>query len=238
MPQILDLQHSADRKADFGRNRKSSYRERQAPDSNSSQGVELAAQLLKAVGAAPQSKPKLKKLLQDLGIGLVVRARATLPKSSEASILQHTIPEEAETVTAGGVSEPTAFNPIQEGLKALDRIREAEGGSMTGAELLRHHHLTSATLHRRRKEHRIVFWQDARHDFHYPVWQFTATGSLVPGIQDVLRIFKSEDATRVMRYFLGRRGQLGNKTPLECLKAGCKSNVIEHACRHYAENTW
>jgi hypothetical protein len=206
---------------------------------NSPAGIEpemlLLKKLLEAVGAAPKSKPELENLLQDLGIGLVVRRNV---ESRESTKPQHTPIVREDMVPVGELSEAAAFDPVQEGLKTLARMRDAEGGSMTGAELLRHYHLTPATLHRRRKEHRIVFWQDARHGFHYPVWQFTATGSLIPGIQEVLRIFKSGNSTRVMRYFLGRRGQLEDKTPLECLRSGDKSKIIEHASRHYAEDTW
>lgn len=120
----------------------------------------------------------------------------------------------------------------------IARMRDAEGGSRTGAELFKLYSLTPSTLHRRRKEHRIVFWRDAKHDFHYPVWQFTASGSLLPGVQEVLQIFRSADESRVLAYFLTERNQLDNQSPLTCLRNGEVDKVTAHAGHHHAENTW
>jgi hypothetical protein len=98
--------------------------------------------------------------------------------------------------------------------------------------------LSSATLHRRRKEYRIIYWRDARHNFHYPQWQFTPTGALLPGIQEVLELFMSQDEWRVMRYFLGPRAQLSGLRPLDLLRQGKMEEVLAHAKIHVAEDIW
>lgn len=130
------------------------------------------------------------------------------------------------------------FDPRAKGLELVEKTKLAEGGAWSGSDLNRHFKLTPATLHRRRKEHRIVFWRDARHAFFYPKWQFTETGALLPGIEEVLGAFKSSDEWRIMRYFLTPRYQLGGKRPLDLLRAGEVEKVVPHAHAHAAEGSW
>lgn len=130
------------------------------------------------------------------------------------------------------------FDPEAAGRRLVEQMQAAEGGAWTGAELLARFGLTPAVLHRRRKEHRIVYWRDARHEFHYPRWQFTPTGALLPGLQEVLQLFRSHDEWRVMSYFLGQRPALDHRRPLDLLREGDTERVLEHARVHAAENTW
>jgi len=131
-----------------------------------------------------------------------------------------------------------SLSPQKVGERIVAELQIAEGGAWSGLELKEKFNLTPAVLHRRRKEKRIVYWRDARHDFFYPRWQFTESGATLPGIQEVLQIFRSEDEWRVMRYFLGTRKQLSNRRPLDMLRSGETEKVIAHARDHAAENTW
>jgi hypothetical protein len=130
------------------------------------------------------------------------------------------------------------FSPQEAGKRIVLDLQAAEGGAFSGAELKESFKLTPAVLHRRRKERRIIYWRDSRHDFFYPRWQFTPTGALLPGIQDILQTFKSDDEWRIMRYFLSPRKQLNNQRPLDMLRAGEIEKVMAHARNHGAENTW
>jgi hypothetical protein len=137
-----------------------------------------------------------------------------------------------------GASAP-GFDPNAAGERLVEEMKTAEGGAWTGRDLQGgHFQLTPATLHRRRKEHRIIYWRDARHNFHYPKWQFAPGGALLAGIQDVLAIFQSQDEWRVLRYFLGPRSQLGGLRPLDLLRQGENDQVLAHARIHAEENTW
>ena len=130
------------------------------------------------------------------------------------------------------------FDPEAAGKRAVQQLKHAEGGAWTGAELQERFGLTAAVLHRRRKEYRIVHWRDAKHDFHYPRWQFTPAGALLPGLQEVLQTLASDDEWRLMSYFLGRRQQLDDRRPLDLLRAGEQERVLAHAKLHAQENTW
>jgi hypothetical protein len=132
-----------------------------------------------------------------------------------------------------------AFDPGAAGEQLVAEMQAAEGGAWTGQELQgAHFQLTSATLHRRRKEHRIIYWRDARHNFHYPKWQFTPGGALLPGIQEVLELFQSADEWRITSCFLGKRSQLDDLRPLDLLRHGEVNKVLAHAQIHAEENTW
>lgn len=132
----------------------------------------------------------------------------------------------------------SSFSPQAAGERIVGEMQGAEGGAWSDAEFREKFGLTSAVLHRRRKEHRIVYWRNAKNDFFYPRWQFTETGALLAGIQEVLQLFQSQDEWRIMRYFLGPRKQLGEQRPLELLRAGEIEKVLAHAQDHAAENTW
>ncbi|HEY5892657.1 MAG TPA: hypothetical protein VIT91_05445 [Chthoniobacterales bacterium] len=143
-----------------------------------------------------------------------------------------------KAVPAPAKSLPKAFDPFETGRKAVALMQQAEGGAWIGTELEARFGLTPANLHKRRAEHRIVWWKDARNRFHYPKWQFNAAGALLPGVQELLQAFRSQDEWRVMRYFLGPRDQLANRTPLDLLRAGEVEKVLVHAKLHAEENTW
>lgn len=131
-----------------------------------------------------------------------------------------------------------AFDPMEAGRRAVESMMKAEGGAWTPAELAKLFGLSSATLHKRRISHGIVYWRDARNQFFYPKWQFNEAGALLPGVPDVLQIFRSADEWRIMRYFLGPRSQLGERTPLDLLRAGEIGTVLAHAKLHVEKNTW
>lgn len=169
------------------------------------------------------------------------REHQASPTEKQMSKLILEVFRSSPATTAGVVaalSKETKFDPREAGLALVRQMQKAEGGDWTGAELQNRFALTSATLHRRRAEHRIVFWRDAKEDFHYPKWQFTPTGALLPGLQEVLQIFRSADEWRLMRYFLTPRKQLDNQTPLALLQRDKRDRVIAHARTHGQENTW
>ena len=164
-----------------------------------------------------------------------------LPVEKQMSELILEVFRASPATTAGviaALSTETKFDPHEAGLALVRQMQKAEGGAWTGAELHAHFDLTSATLHRRRAEHRTIFWRDAKEVFHYPKWQFTPTGALLPGLQEVLQTFRSSDEWRIMRYFLMPRQQLDNQPPLALLQRGEEDKVIAHARIHGQENTW
>jgi hypothetical protein len=136
------------------------------------------------------------------------------------------------------ISDAADFSPEKAGNEVVKVLQKSDGGAWTSEELRDKWQLTPATLHKRRKDFRMVFWRDPQNHFYYPKWQFTEAGSLLPGISEVLQVFKSKDEWRIMRYFLGKRAQLDEKRPLDLLRQGLLQNLLEHAIFHANENTW
>jgi hypothetical protein len=136
------------------------------------------------------------------------------------------------------VKHANVFDPYEAGQLEVMRLQKSEGGAWSGQDLARLFDLSFAVLHRRRKEFRIIYWRDARGEFHYPKWQFNPAGAVLHGVDDVLQIFRSLDEWRVIRYFLNPRRQLDNKRPIDLLRDGKIENVILHARNHAKENTW
>ncbi len=120
----------------------------------------------------------------------------------------------------------------------LLRLQMAEGGSWSAAELKRKFGIDPVDLCYRRFTRGIAFWKDAKGEFCYPRWQFTAKGALLPGIAEILAVFQSDDAWRIVRYFLVKRQQLGGRRPLDLIRAGEIEKVRAHAQLQFAENTW
>lgn len=131
-----------------------------------------------------------------------------------------------------------SFDPFQAGLKAAEKLKQAHGGAWSAADLAKNFALSAATLHKRRKEFRIIFWRDSLSKFFYPKWQFQPAGTLLPGIAEILQTFRSRDEWRIMTYFLNPRRQLGGASPLDLLRQGRIHEVLAHAKSHGRENTW
>lgn len=175
--------------------------------------------------------------LKRLGIEIAIDGKRKVLdiKTALATALGRSTSSEAKQ----NVAPPTSsFDSVDSGLQLVNRMKKAEGGYFTGKELSRFFSISSPSLYRRRKERRVVFWRDGNHEFYYPKWQFTESGALLGGVQEVLQIFKSSDEWRIMRYFFSARLQLDEKSPLELLRAGQTERVIEHARLHEAENSW
>jgi hypothetical protein len=75
----------------------------------------------------------------------------------------------------------------------------AEGGAWSGLQLERRFGLGAAVLADGRREYLIVHWQDAHDSFFYPRWQFMENSAILPGIREILQIFRSRDPWRMMR---------------------------------------
>ena len=187
----------------------------------------------------------LERVVKSIQIALTEKqsgVRRELAKlASERGYTTSELSEAIDYLVRGGLAGQTAaerFDPREAGRRIVEELQVAEGGAWTGKELQEQFNLSPATMHRRRKEFRIVYWRDAQQNFHYPKWQFTETGASLPGLQEVLQTLRSQDEWRVMRYFLGGRAELGGRRPLDLLRKGEVAQVVAHTKIHAEENTW
>ena len=173
---------------------------------------------------------------------LMDTAKSGTPQAAELERLVRSLHHYEEKLYPDPVPEPTRIKMIAaaivKGFKAVEVLRKAEGGAWSSAEIRKRFGFGLAELRRRRERHRIVFWQGAKRAIRYPKWEFTTTGTLLPGVEELLQIFHSPDQWRVMGYFLGPRQQLDGRRPLDLLRAGEIERVLDHARSHAEENTW
>jgi hypothetical protein len=204
----------------------------------------------KAIRATAKSRPKV----ENIDFGEIDKITVELNKTLKAEIGKGSVglgrrefgfsvvidggQIRLQPAPSGARAGQSRFDPGEAGRKLAAQMQDAEGGAWTGAELLRTFKLTSANLHKRRSEYRMIAWRDATHQFHYPKWQFTQAGALLPGVQSVLQIFRSSDEWRVMRYFLTAWRQLEDQRPLDLLRAGEVDRVVAHAKANGEENSW
>ena len=190
--------------------------------------------------SSPSSLSKLRQAVKEHGY-TQAEFHSVLKYFRDGPVSLASIPAASSAADASSRNRESSlpvFDPHDAGQRIVEELQTVEGGAWTGPELQTLFNLTPATLYRRRKEHRIIYWRDARHNFHYPKWQFTPSGALLPGIQEVLTMFQSEDEWRIIRYFLGKRAQLGGDRPLDMVHRGEKEKIVAHARIHAEENTW
>ena len=106
------------------------------------------------------------------------------------------------------LSASSEFDPYEAGRELVEFLKATEGGAYSLADLQKKLGTRTSTIHRKRVEHRIVYWRDASDRFNYPKWQFNENGAVLKPVREILQIFKSDDEWRIMSYLLMPREQL------------------------------
>lgn len=132
--------------------------------------------------------------------------------------------------------DPRLDEAIKRGEAVMQQLAAAEGGSITTAQAARLLRVSQASVPRRWRAYRLVGWKQGR-SLRVPVWQFDGR-KVLKGVEPVLRMFRSNDQWRVMRYFLSSFSSLVGRRPLDLLREGKSAEVIAHAKAHIEENTW
>ncbi|HZR19086.1 MAG TPA: hypothetical protein VFE51_17495 [Verrucomicrobiae bacterium] len=115
-------------------------------------------------------------------------------------------------------------------------MARAEGGAVSSADAARLLGVSEKTVLNRWRHHRLVGWKKRTQVF-FPVWQFR-DGQPLPGVEEILGIFSSDDHWRIMGYFLLNRLSLGEQRPLDLLREGKVALVIQHAKAYGKEDLW
>ena len=100
----------------------------------------------------------------------------------------------------------------------------AEGGALCESDL-RALGYTKRELARLRRSYGILAWRDRFGGRHYPKWQFDPKWRVLPGVRDVLRIFRSRDVLYVMTQFIIRRD--GQPSLLRLIRRGRANRVAD-----------
>jgi hypothetical protein len=135
------------------------------------------------------------------------------------------------------LSAEAAYRPESPLEAALERARER--GRMVKAEVLASPDMLSSDqvaallgmtrqgVDRRRRQGRLLALQGERRGYRYPAWQFEG-GQVLPGLAEAMARLEDHPWTKY-RFFLIREASLGDRTPLEALRAGEVDAVLRTA---------
>lgn len=127
--------------------------------------------------------------------------------------------------------EPSStFDPYEVGRRAVDRLKAAEGGSLSHHEAAARLALSLTDLREMLKQRKVVAWTDTNGYPRFPVWQFGPEGVL-PGVGACLATLGKMDEWAVMRFFLTPNPSEEDKSALEFLREGDIKSALEMANR-------
>jgi hypothetical protein len=153
------------------------------------------------------------------------RLRRALDQGSDTSFITELLSAEA------------AHRPGSALEAAIERARER--GRMVKAEVLAQPNMLSSDqvaallgmtrqgVDRRRRQGRLLALQGERRGYRYPAWQFEG-GQVLPGLAEAMARLEDHPWTKY-RFFLIREASLGDRTPLEALRAGEVDAVLRTA---------
>ena len=124
------------------------------------------------------------------------------------------------------------------GLGARQQLAEAEGGSLSSEEVARMLEISKTAVLKRLATGRLLAWREERlQAARFPRWQFDDHGQVLAGLEEVLEILHGDerlDAWGRILFFLQEKGALGDRRPLDLLRAG-KLKEVGLAAQAYVE---
>jgi hypothetical protein len=120
------------------------------------------------------------------------------------------------------------------GIEARNQLLNENGGTLTAEEVAGILGITRQAVEKRRSSGTLLGLTTAAHGYRYPSWQFIQSG-VVPGLEDVLRALALFDPWMQAAFFVSGNPRLENTSPLEALKAGRLTAVLE-AAQAYGEH--
>lgn len=127
---------------------------------------------------------------------------------------------------------------VARGLETRQRLTEAEGGSLSSEEVARLLRLSKTAVLKRLEAGRLLAWREERlQAARFPRWQFSEHGHVLAGLEEVLNCLNQDSGLDVwgkILFFLQTKTSLGEKRPLDLLRAG-KVKEVCLAAQAYAE---
>ena len=136
-------------------------------------------------------------------------------------------------LTSGELLEDLrSFEPLApeflRGIEGRNLLLNEYGGSLTSEQVAGVLGINRQEVEKRRSSGNLLGLTAGPQEYRYPAWQFTQSG-VIPGFEDVLRVLAACDPWMQAAFPLGSNPRWGNQSPLELLKAGQLTEVIEAA---------
>jgi len=121
---------------------------------------------------------------------------------------------------------------IARGAVARRKLAGDEGGCLSADQVAQVLGISKQAILKRYENGQLIAWRDERRNaVRFPVWQFRDQ-KILQGVEDALQILNTanrlDDFGR-MSFFLSHHGFLGGKRPLDCLREGEVTKVLQAA---------
>jgi hypothetical protein len=121
---------------------------------------------------------------------------------------------------------------IARGIPARRKLVEDEGGSLSAEEAAREIGISKQAILKRYQKGQLIAWREGRQNaVRCPVWQFR-DHAVLDGIEQTLEVLNAgnrlDDYGRVL-FFLSNKGFLAGKRPIDCLREGEITKVVQSA---------
>jgi hypothetical protein len=156
--------------------------------------------------------------------GLAAEERLRLKKVSTAELLTslaaRTAQEEGDELAQARLR----------GLEVWQKLRDASGGFLSGADVAAMLRMTAAAVHKRYKAHQLLGIREEKRRISYPALQFS-DGRVVEHLPEVLEILAARhiDDRAQLRFLAGSHSRLAGRTPVRALRDGHVSQVLATA---------
>ena len=124
------------------------------------------------------------------------------------------------------------------GLEVRQQLSVAEGGSLSSEEVAGLLRMSKTAVLKRLAAGRLLAWREERLEAaRFPRWQFDEHGQVLAGLEEALAILNQDerlDAWGRILFFLQEKRSLGDRRPLDLLRAG-KLKEVCLAAHAYAE---
>ena len=129
------------------------------------------------------------------------------------------------------VDNTSLADALLRGDKVREQLKKTEGGSISveqaGVWL---GGISKQAVLDRYSKNKLLGWKEPpSNELRLPVWQFTQGGAL-EGLEDVLDVLGKRGDWTLILFFLNKRSSLGNRRPLDALRAGEMMEVRRAAC--------
>lgn len=132
--------------------------------------------------------------------------------------------ERPDAIEALKKQDPLAAARVR-GVRAVEHLLSSEGGTLAAEEVAHILGITRQAVDKRRKNGRLIGLAHGR-AFRYPAWQFREHATL-PGLERALLALGGETPWAQMVFFLGESPRLEGKRPIDALRRGAVTDVLE-----------
>jgi hypothetical protein len=157
-----------------------------------------------------------------------------MPPKAQAALLEAPAGEEVlvraalhPTVVEHLVSSSPLLPALLRGVEEKRRLVNIEGGTLSAGEVAQVLGITRQAVDKQRRGHKLLGLRVGQ-TWRYPAWQFV-DGAPLAGLDRVLTGLRDVSPWTVAAFIVGRHARLGGRRPLDLLRKGEVTLVVDAA---------